>query len=317
MSKRLDIDRNSPGNEKKHYDGQYQPIDFIEDWQLGFTEGCIVKYISRHKKKNGKEDVKKTIWYLSVLKARFQAEKFEKHGHTGQISPGDYIEAQRLGILEQNVLLGLMDFLRMGYEARLDDAINDAVELVKWYEHTDDEVDLAFGGDEPETIRPKYSAAPRRFRLVEDDIFDANPSPRGAPHPTRFHLDDERIGRTVRFQIGGEHGYFTVNTFADGSPGEVFVRLGKEGAEMHGFADMWAIAVSMLLQYGVDPRKIYAKFKHQKFEPAGLSGVRKVTFCESIPDLVMKWMEKSLPPTKQDVFDEEYGSVIEQAVTER
>lgn len=314
MSKRLEIDRNSPGNEKRHYDGKYQPIDFIENWQLGFTEGCIVKYISRHKKKNGKEDVKKTVWYLSVLKARVQADRFERHKITGSISLKEFSEAQQLGIMEENILYCLMDALKYGHGNRIDDAINYAVDLLRCYEETGAEIDEMCGGDEPEKTRPPGAVTPRRFRLIEDDIFDANPSPQGALHPRRFHLDDEREGRTVRFQIGDQHGYFTVNTFADGAPGEVFIRLGKEGAESHGFADMWAIAVSMLLQYGVDPRKIYDKFKFQQFEPAGLTGVKKVSFCKSIPDLVMKWMEKSLIPTKQPDIDAEYGSVIEQAV---
>jgi len=315
MSKRLEIDRNSPGNEKKHYDGKYQPIDFIEDWKLGFTEGCVVKYVSRHKKKNGKEDVKKTIWYLSVLKARFQSGKFEKREYQGEITFKEFSKAQHLGILEDNIIYCMLDALRYGRESRVDDAINYAVDLLRCYETTGDVVDRAFGGEEPESLRPKGSVTRQPFKLIEDRIFDANPSPRGAPHPRRFHLDDERDSYTVRFQISGQHGYFTVGTYADGTPGEVFIRLGKEGAESHGFADMWAIAVSMLLQYGVDPKKIYDKFKFQQFEPSGLTGVKKVTFCKSIPDLIMKWMERRLPPTGGPE-DDDYGDAIEEMISQ-
>jgi len=304
MSKLLNIDKNSPGNEDKHYSGKYQPIDFIEDWRLGFTEGSIVKYLSRHKMKGGVGDVKKIIWYLNVLKARFKAGKNLKLKQDGSISVKEYIEVQDLGVLGGNLLSSLMDALCFGYANRLDDAINYANDLVNWYEATGEEYDKYFGGDDPQV-------APR----IEDQIFDARPSPQGAPSPMRFHLDDERESTTLRFQMEDVHGFFTVGFFADGIPGEVFVRLGKEGAESHGWADAWAIAISMLLQYGVDPKKLYKKFKHMQFEPDGLTGVRGVTFCKSIPDLIMKWMEKHLPPTCEELTEgDDYSSMIEQVV---
>ena len=307
MNKILNIDRNSPGNEGKHYSGKYQPIDFIEDWRLGFTEGCVVKYISRHKKKNGVEDIKKAIWYLRVLKARFQAGTFQVLEREGSISVREYFETQGLGHLEWNILNSLMDAVRDGYENRLDNAINYAVDLVSEYEATGNEYDEDFGDDDP-----------RVAPCIEDQIFNARPSPLGAPQPRRFHLDDERDGRTLKFQLSDIHGYFTVGLYVDGTPGEVFVRLGKEGAESHGWADSWAIAISLLLQYGVDPRKLYKKFQNMKFEPDGLTGVKGVTFCKSIPDLIMKWMEKNLPPTRDEVsVSDDYSNMIERVVVEQ
>lgn len=140
-------------------------------------------------------------------------------------------------------------------------------------------------------------------------------SPKGKPHPTRYHLDDERRGKTVHFKIiqGGEKehikGYFTINFFEDGAPGELFIEVDKEGAELHGWADCWAIAISMLFQYGVDPKLIVAKFKHQNFEPNGFTNLPEARICKSIIDLVMKYLDQRfLQETK---IEDDYDSMVE------
>ncbi len=68
----------------------------------------------------------------------------------------------------------------------------------------------------------------------------------------------------------------------------------------------------MLLRYGVDPAHIYDKFKWQDFDPAGLSGNQVIPIAKSIVDLVVRWMEASLPPTAdpQKVYDD-YSEAIE------
>jgi hypothetical protein len=303
--KNLNISRNSPGNEDNHYGGAVQPIDFIELWNLPFVEGCIVKYISRHRKKGKAEDVKKVIWYLGVLKQRLKDGRFKLLDVEGSITIAEYVEAQELGVNEKEVFGCLMHFLIKGNEFYLDASLAAAVELLRWYEHTDEDVDEAFGSD----VEKDEGV----IGILEDQIYERMPSPWGKPHPTRYHLDDERRGKTVRFQMGGKNGYFTVNTYSDGSPGEVFIdELGKEGEEVHGWADMWAIAVSMLLQFGVDPQKIYAKFQFQQFEPAGPTGVKSVPLAKSAVDLIAKWMEKNLEPTRKPEFSADgYDAAIE------
>lgn len=109
-------------------------------------------------------------------------------------------------------------------------------------------------------------------------------------------------------------GYFTVGLYDDGVPGEIFVDCGKEGDIVHGFADAWATAVSLLLQYGVDPRSIYDKFKFCQFEPQGLTNLKAVPMCKSMVDLIMRWMESNLPPTKKDNNTDGYDAVVEAVV---
>ena len=137
-------------------------------------------------------------------------------------------------------------------------------------------------------------------------------SPCGQPHPIRYHLDDERRSVNRRFEIHhntGEvdenrnpiivtkKGHFIIGTYTDGTPGELFVFIDKEGSELHGWANAWSVAISMLLQFGVDPRKIYKKFKYMEFDPKGLTNVKEAVFCKSLIDLIMKCMEANFPPT--------------------
>jgi len=138
-------------------------------------------------------------------------------------------------------------------------------------------------------------------------------SPQGKPNPVRYHLADERKSRTCKFSLASQsddgeivnvEGYFTVSVYDDGTPGEVFIEMGKSGHEMNGFANCWAIAISMLLQFGVHPVKLYNKFKAREFSPKGITTLTGVPISKSVPDLVMRWMEYNLPPTKKEKLSE-------------
>jgi hypothetical protein len=60
----------------QHYQTKIQPIDYILENQLGFIEGNVIKYVSRHREKNGAEDIKKAIHYLEILLEK----EYEHHG---------------------------------------------------------------------------------------------------------------------------------------------------------------------------------------------------------------------------------------------
>lgn len=139
------------------------------------------------------------------------------------------------------------------------------------------------------------------------------PSPMGKPCPVQYHMDDERDGTIVHFQFDEDFkGYFVVNTYADGALGELSIFVSKAGSFERGMTTAWATAISMLLQYGVDPRDIYAKFKYLQFEPAGIAGVRSVPIAKSLIDLIMNYMEKNYPPTgAKQVGGDEYDEIVE------
>ena len=114
----------------------------------------------------------------------------------------------------------------------------------------------------------------------------------GAPadQPVRRKLPDERRAITHKFDIAGHEGYITVGLFDDGSPGEIFLVMAKEGSTISGFADAFAQAISYSLQYGVPLQVLVDKFSHQRFEPAGLTRNPDVRVAKSIVDYVFRWM---------------------------
>ena len=88
--------------------------------------------------------------------------------------------------------------------------------------------------------------------------------------PHRRRLPAERSAITHRFDIAGHEGYITVGLYPDGQPGEIFLKMAKEGSTVSGLMDAFATTVSVSLQYGVPLRDLVNKFAHVRFEPSGL-----------------------------------------------
>ena len=112
----------------------------------------------------------------------------------------------------------------------------------------------------------------------------------GISQPVRRKLPDERQALTHKFDIAGHEGYITVGLFEDGSPGEIFLVMAKEGSTISGFADAFAQAVSYALQYGVPLQVLVDKFSHVRFEPSGLTKNPDVRMAKSIVDYIFRWM---------------------------
>ena len=106
----------------------------------------------------------------------------------------------------------------------------------------------------------------------------------------RRRLPDERQAITHKFDIAGHEGYITVGLFEDGSPGEIFLVMAKEGSTISGFADAFAQAISYSLQYGVPLQDLVDKFSHVRFEPAGLTRNPDVRIAKSIVDYIFRWL---------------------------
>ncbi len=108
--------------------------------------------------------------------------------------------------------------------------------------------------------------------------------------PTRRKLPDERHAITHKFDVAGHEGYITVGLFEDGTPGEIFLVMAKEGSTISGFADAFAQAISYALQYGVPLQTLVDKFSHSRFEPSGMTKNPEVRFAKSIVDYIFRWM---------------------------
>jgi ribonucleoside-diphosphate reductase alpha chain len=108
--------------------------------------------------------------------------------------------------------------------------------------------------------------------------------------PQRRKLPDERHSITHKFDVAGHEGYITVGLFEDGTPGEIFLVMAKEGSTISGFADAFAQAISYALQYGVPLQTLVDKFSHSRFEPSGMTKNPEVRFAKSIVDYIFRWM---------------------------
>ncbi len=108
--------------------------------------------------------------------------------------------------------------------------------------------------------------------------------------PERRRLPDERRAVTHHFSVGGQEGYVTVGLYADDQPGELFIKMAKEGSTVSGLMDAFATAVSLALQYGVPLQVLCDKFSHMRFEPSGWSGNARIGYAKSVMDYLFRWL---------------------------
>ena len=111
-----------------------------------------------------------------------------------------------------------------------------------------------------------------------------------APQPYRHRLPNERASITHKFEVAGHEGYITVGMYEDGTPGEIFLTMAKEGSTISGLMDSFATAISLNLQYGVPLQTLVSKFSHMRFEPAGMTGSSEIPIAKSIVDYIFRWL---------------------------
>jgi ribonucleoside-diphosphate reductase alpha chain len=119
------------------------------------------------------------------------------------------------------------------------------------------------------------------------DSLDAQAPPRAMRH----RLPNERASVTHKFAIAGHEGYLTVGLYPNGQPGELFIRMAKEGSTISGLMDSFATAISMCLQHGVPLKLLCEKFAHTRFEPSGWTGNEQIGYAKSIMDYLFRWMQ--------------------------
>ncbi|MBI2766459.1 MAG: vitamin B12-dependent ribonucleotide reductase [Chloroflexi bacterium] len=109
--------------------------------------------------------------------------------------------------------------------------------------------------------------------------------------PIRRKLPDERAAITHKFRVGEQEGYMTVGLFDDGTPGEVFINVNKQGSTVSGLMDTVAMLTSYALQYGVPLQELASKLKNSRFEPSGPTGNKQIPIATSIVDYVFRYLE--------------------------
>ncbi len=106
----------------------------------------------------------------------------------------------------------------------------------------------------------------------------------------RRKLPDERKAITHKFSVGGHEGYIIVGMYEEEVPGEIFIKMAKEGSTLSGFMDGVALSISIGLQYGV-PLKVFAdKLTNTRFEPSGYTENPNIRFVSSVLDYIARWL---------------------------
>jgi ribonucleoside-diphosphate reductase alpha chain len=106
----------------------------------------------------------------------------------------------------------------------------------------------------------------------------------------RKRLPLVRQSETHKFSVAGHEGYLTYSMFEDGSLGEIFIRMSKQGSTLAGLLDAFAIAVSIALQYGVPLKELANKFIYMRFEPMGITNNEDIPIASSIVDYIFKYL---------------------------
>ena len=108
---------------------------------------------------------------------------------------------------------------------------------------------------------------------------------------TRQSLDSTRASITHKFTVAGHEGYLTIGLYPDGSPGELFLKISKEGSAISGMCQAFCRAFSIALQFGLSVEEAVARFKGMRFEPMGATSNPDIPEAQSIVDYVARYLE--------------------------
>ncbi len=132
--------------------------------------------------------------------------------------------------------------------------------------------------------QPLNTAHPAR----EPAAAAAEPAP--APKPVRRRLPADRQATCHKFDVAGHEGYIHVGFFEDGTPGEIFIKMAKEGSTISGLMDTVGVLTSMALQFGVPLEVLVAKFSHVRFEPSGFTKNPDIPMAKSLIDYIFRFL---------------------------
>ncbi len=119
---------------------------------------------------------------------------------------------------------------------------------------------------------------------------EAQPVVVAEPTPIRRRLPMDRTAICHKFDIAGHEGYIHVGFYEDGTPGEIFIKMAKEGSTISGLMDTIATLTSLSLQYGVPLEALVSKFSHVRFEPSGFTKNPEIPYAKSLTDYIFRFL---------------------------
>ncbi len=133
----------------------------------------------------------------------------------------------------------------------------------------------------------------------EKKAEQAIPAVVAEPTPIRRRLPNDRDAICHKFDIAGHEGYIHVGFYEDGTPGEIFIKMAKEGSTISGLMDSIATLTSLALQYGVPLEALVSKFGHVRFEPSGFTKNPEIPYAKSLTDYIFRFLGNRFLPAEQ------------------
>jgi len=151
-----------------------------------------------------------------------------------------------------------------------------------------------------------YRDGSKRTQPLQSKTASAPSETSPVPLQTRKKLPADVMSHRHKFSIGGHEGYIHVGLYSDGKPGEIFIKMSKEGSTVSGLMDAVGVLTSLCLQYGVPLEVLVDKFSYTSFEPAGMTEYAAVRFAKSPLDYLFRWLgsEFSEAQLNQEQVDE-------------
>ena len=248
--------------------------------RLGYTEtagSAITTYIEQQGTIEGAPGLREE--HLAVFDCAFKPQNGERSiSHMGHIKMMGAVQPFISGAISKTVNLPETATVDDVAEAYIE-AWKHGVKAIAVYRDGSKKVQpLSVNANASNT---KTAAAPSVVTV--EKIVEVN-------RPQRRRLADTRESLTHKFSIEGHEGYITVGKFEDGTPGELFVTMAKEGSTLSGMMDAFATSISLLFQYGVPLSHLVEKFGHMRFEPSGWTGNPEIGMAKSIVDYVFRWL---------------------------
>lgn len=173
-------------------------------------------------------------------------------------------------------------------DAKTDEEDEEAIEAAR--EEVARDVISGLAASAASETRSESNLEPAHMNVIEKIVE------RIVERPLRRRLPDTRNAITHKFDIAGHEGYITAGLYEDGSPGEVFITMAKEGSTIGGLMDAIATLVSVSLQYGVPVESLVRKFEHVRFEPAGMTRNADIPMAKSLVDYIFRWLAMEFVP---------------------
>jgi ribonucleoside-diphosphate reductase alpha chain len=162
---------------------------------------------------------------------------------------------------------------------------------------------LSTSKTDPGLSKPSAGGATAGSAIAEVPIKN------GPPAAVRRKLPDERQSLTHKFSIAGHEGYIHVGLYDTGEPGEIFVKMAKEGSTISGLMDSFATAISLALQHGVPLRLLVDKFSRTRFEPYGFTENPDIPRASSIMDYLFRWLGAKFVKREPEAVEAEPAAV--------